>query len=61
MKIFVIGSYFEESKREIVQNIARANKAGIEIAKKGHLPFVPQSHFAFWEENLNSIEEILSI
>lgn len=54
MKIFVIGSYFEIDERQIRQNIDRANKAGVEILKKGHLPFVPQSMFAFWEKSVDT-------
>lgn len=57
MKIFIIGSYLEKTKEEIEKNIEKATIAGIELIKKGHLPFVPQSMFAFWENktNLNSI------
>ena len=53
MKIFVIGSYNGKNKKEIKQNIIKANKAGIEILKKGHLPFVAQSMFAFWEKEVD--------
>jgi len=52
MKIFVIGSYSVKSKKEINDNIQKAIRAGIKILKKGHLPFVPQSMFAFWEESI---------
>lgn len=37
MKIFTIGSYFSEDNKEILENIDRAKKVGIEIIKKGSL------------------------
>lgn len=53
MKIFVIGSYNGTSQSKIKQNINKANKAGMEILKKGHLPLVPQSMFASWEKEVD--------
>lgn len=50
MKIFIIGSYFSEDPRKLEQNIQRARDAGMAILQKGHLPFVPQPMFAYWEQ-----------
>lgn len=56
MKIFVIGSYNADTVEEINSNIEKANIIGKEIMKKGHLPFVPQSMFAFWENEIKMNE-----
>lgn len=53
MKIFVIGSYNGATRKEIEKNIEGANNAGIEILRKGHIPFVAQSMFAFWEKKVD--------
>ena len=53
MKIFVIGSYFDTDTKKTEFNITRAKQAGIEILKKGHLPFVPQPMFASWETEVD--------
>jgi len=58
MKIFVIGSYKENTSKGTKANIAKANNAGIEIMKKGHLPLVPQSMLAGWEDKLE-MEQIM--
>ena len=52
LKIFIIGSYFGETTGEIQKNINRAQQAGIELMKKGHLPLVPQSMYAWWEHEI---------
>ena len=54
MKIFIIGSYFEDSEKKMQENIDKANRVGIKVLKKGHLPLVPQSMFAFWEKQVDA-------
>lgn len=56
MKIFIIGSYSGENRSEIKENVERAVKAGQALLQKGHLPLVPQSMFAFWEDDIDMSE-----
>ena len=53
MKIFVIGSYSGDDRKTIEDNIQKAVKAGKALLKKGHLPLVPQSMFAYWEDEVD--------
>jgi len=53
MKIFIIGSYLKKNIEGTKANIEKAISAGKEILKKGHLPFVPQPMFAFWEKDID--------
>ena len=53
MKIFVIGSYLEETAEATQVNIDKAAEVGIEIMRRGHLPFVPQPMFAGWEAHVD--------
>ena len=58
MKIFIIASYTGKNKKEILNNIDKANQVGMRILTKGHLPLVPQSMFAFWEKEID-MEKIM--
>ena len=59
MRIFVIGSYSGD-KKVIEDNVQKAVEAGKSILKKGHLPLVPQSMFAYWEKDID-MEEIMKV
>jgi hypothetical protein len=56
MFIYVSGPYSaqnvegEAKKNKIEQNIQEANKIAIEIANKGHFPFVPHTMMRNWED-----------
>lgn len=56
MFIFISGPYSAPDKEgkqkqdEIDQNIAKANEIAVEIAKKGHFPFVPHTMMRGWED-----------
>lgn len=56
MFIYISGPYSAPNEPEatrrnkVEENISRANEAAIEIANKGHIPFVPHSMMDKWEE-----------
>lgn len=56
MKIYVAGPYtpltndIHEAPREAYKNVQKAIRAGIEIIKRGHIPFIPHlTHFIHLE------------
>lgn len=41
MKIYVAAPYTAASREEVEKNVTRAIDAGIELLKRGHVPFIP--------------------
>ena len=50
LRIYVAGPYGASTSEQIKANISRANEGALEIAKKGHIPFVPHTMLSGWED-----------
>ena len=51
MKIYVAGPLSADIKEKRDYNIAEARNAGIEILRKGHVPFVPHTISEGWHDD----------
>lgn len=48
LKIYVAGPATSNDSETVKKNIANAKQIGKKILKKGHLPYVPHTHFSDW-------------
>jgi len=51
LRIYICGPYTKkDDPDEVAHNIRRAILAGIELVRKGHIPFIPLVHFRIGRE-----------
>lgn len=51
--VYVSGPFSADTPEQIVENIRRANEAGLEIMRRGHLAHVPHTATALWHGKLD--------
>jgi len=59
MRIYVAGPATAKTAEEIRANARFARSIGEQILLKGHLPYVPHTHFSDWEIDIEADYELL--
>lgn len=53
MMIYISGKYTEKKIEDVRKNIRIAEVYGWIIFKRGHIPYIPHTHIAFWDKKFS--------
>lgn len=59
LKIYVAGPITNTDTEVVKRNINNAKYVGEQLFKKGHLPYVPHTHFSGWDVDMHEHYDIL--